>query len=172
MSGLEETSAVEVSVVPASPEQAHVLANLLQLYAHDFSEFSALEINEDGRFGYPYLPLYWKEPHRRPFLIKAEGKLAGFVLLQKRSQVSGDEEIWDVAEFFILRGYRRRGVGVKAAQAVWRMFPGKWEVRVMERNIQAREFWSRAVNEFTGEQVRAPIVETGGKRWHVFSFQS
>jgi predicted acetyltransferase len=172
MSGLEETSSVEVSVHPAAQEQAPVLANLLELYAHDFSEFSGLEIGEDGRFGYPYLSFYWTEAHRYPFLIKVEGKLAGFVLLQKGSQVSGDTEAWDVAEFFIIRGHRRRGIGAKAAHTVWRMFPGKWEVRVMEENGQAREFWSCAVSEFAGEPIRATIVEKDGKRWHLFSFQS
>ena len=168
----EETSAVEVEIVPATIEQEPVLANLLELYAHDFSEFSEMEIGADGRFNYPYLSLYWKEPHRHPFLIRTDGKLAGFVLLQKGSQVSGDKEIWDVAEFFILRSYRRRGVGMKAAHAVWRMFSGQWEVRVMERNRQAKEFWERAINEFTGETIPDVIVEAGARRWHVFSFQS
>jgi predicted acetyltransferase len=173
MSGFEETSSVVVEIVRATREQEFVLANLLELYAHDFSEFSKMEIGEDGRFGYPHLSLYWKEPDlRHPFLIKADGKLAGFVLLQKGSQAFDNKETWDVAEFFILRGYRRRGLGVKAAHAVWHMFPGKWEVRVMERNSQAREFWQRALYEFTGETVRAALVEKSGRRWHVFSFQS
>jgi hypothetical protein len=57
-------------VIPATVDQAAILANLLELYAHDFSEFYNLEIGEDGRFGYPCLPLYWSEPERRPFLIK------------------------------------------------------------------------------------------------------
>jgi predicted acetyltransferase len=52
------------------------------------------------------------------------------------------------------------------------MFPGKWEVRVMEQNNQAKEFWRRAVNEFTGETIQAAIFEKSGKRWHVFSFQA
>lgn len=167
----KETSS-EVEIVRAAPEQEPLLANLLELYAHDFSEFSELKIGEDGRFGYPYLSLYWKEPRRHPFLIKADGQLAGFVLLQKGSQVSVDTEIWDVAEFFILRGYRRHGIGMKAAHAVWKMFKGKWEVRVMEQNNQAKGFWSRAVNEFTGETIPAVAVEANGKRWHLFSFQS
>jgi predicted acetyltransferase len=172
MSGANEASQVEVEIVPAAPEHEPVLANLLELYAHDFSEFSELEIGEDGRFGYPSLSLYWEEPHRHPFLIKACGHLAGFVLLQKGSQVSDDKEIWDVAEFFILRRYRKRGIGMKAAHAVWRMFQGKWEVRVMWQNNQARKFWSRAVNEFTGQTIQAEALEVSGKRWHIFSFQS
>jgi predicted acetyltransferase len=171
MSQLEETS-TEVEIVPATRAQETILANLLELYAHDFSEFSELEINDDGRFGYPQLSLYWTEPHRRPFLIRVNAKLAGFVLLQKGSKVSGDKEIWDVAEFFILRSYRRRGIGLKAAHAVWGLLPGRWEVRVMEQNPHALSFWSRAVNAFTGETVEAVTIDKAGKRWHVFSFQS
>ena len=41
--------------------QELVLANLLELYAHDFSEFHDLELGMDGRFGYSHLPLYWSE---------------------------------------------------------------------------------------------------------------
>lgn len=163
---------MEVKVIPATPEQEPILANLLELYAHDFSEFSKREIGEDGRFGYPHLPLYWKEPHRYPFLIRADGQLAGFVFLQRLSLVSGDEEIWDIAEFFILRSHRRRGLGIKAAHAVWRMLSGNWQVRVMERNRQAKQFWQRAVDEFMGETVVAAVVDKDGQRWHVFSFQS
>lgn len=170
MPGKETSSGVEI--IRATLEQEPILANLLELYAHDFSEFSELDIGEDGRFNYPHLSLYWKEPRRHPFLIKAYGKLAGFVLVQKGSQLSADKEIWDVAEFFILRRYRRHGIGMKAAHAVWSMFEGKWEVRVMEHNSQAKEFWRRAVKEFTGETIQAVAVEANGKRWQLFSFQS
>jgi predicted acetyltransferase len=172
MSGFEETPSVRVEIVRATPEQEPLLANLLELYAHDFSEFSEMEIGEDGRFGYTHLPLYWKEPQRHPFLIRGDGKLAGFVLVQKGAQAFDNKENWDVAEFFILRGYRRRGVGVKAAHAVWRTFPGKWEVRVMEENAGAKRFWQRAVNEFAGERIEAAVTEKDGRRWHIFSFQS
>jgi hypothetical protein len=35
---------VHVEVVPARPEQESILANLLELYAHDFSELHDVEI--------------------------------------------------------------------------------------------------------------------------------
>ena len=89
------------------------------------------------------LPLYWSEPGRHPFLMKAEGKLAGFVLVKKGSEISRNEKVWDMAEFFVLRGYRRRGIGTRVAHEVWRRFPGLWEVRVMEANVSAHYFWAR-----------------------------
>src|SRR5882724_12165946 len=89
-----------LEVIPAAPEQKLIIANLLELYAYDFSEFFSLKLGEDGRFGYEDLPLYWSEPHRYPFLVKVDGNLAGFVLVKRESEVSDDASVWDMAEFF------------------------------------------------------------------------
>jgi predicted acetyltransferase len=163
---------LNVEITPASPEQEPVLANLFELYEHDFSEFIYLELGADGRFGYEHLGLYWRESSRYPFLIKVNGNLAGFVFLRKGSQISSDEDIWDMTEFFIVRGYRRRGVGMKVAHEVWRQFPGRWEVRVIDRNQKAMEFWSRAVGEFLGETINPSPFKRNGEGWKVFSFES
>ncbi len=154
----------EVAVVPAGVEDAGVLANLLELYAHDFSEFRALEIGEDGRFGYSSLPLYWSESGRHPFLIRIDGKLAGLVL------IAGKGSVWDMAEFFVMRGWRRLGVGTRVAHDVWRRFPGPWVVRVIETNIAGRAFWAGAISTFTGQASEPVRVMKGGVGWFVFSF--
>lgn len=161
-----------IEVVPAAPEQAPILANLLELYAHDFSEFHDVVLGVDGRFGYRSLPLYWSEPGRHPFLVRVDGRLAGLVLVKKGSEISGDETAWDMAEFFVVRGYRRRGIGTQVAHEVWKGIPGKWEVRVMQSNMPAYHFWVRAISIFTGEAVQPVRVEKGGQRWTLFSFES
>ena len=163
---------MEVEVIPAPPEQGPVLANLLELYAHDFSEFVELKLGPDGRFGYERLQLYWKEPGRHPFIITAGGQLAGFVFIRRGSEISGDAEVWDMAEFFVVRGFRRRGVGVRAAREIWKRFPGKWEVRVLDRNRKALEFWRRAIGEFLGRAVEPTPFAEDVKGWHVFTFES
>ena len=167
-----EAASPHLEVIPAAPEQESILANLLELYAHDFSEFRNLEIGEDGRFGYRVLPLYWSEPDRHPFLLKIAGKLAGLVLVKKGSEVSGNAAVWDMAEFFIVRGCRRRGIGTEAGHEVWRRFPGMWEVRVMETNVSAQHFWAGAIAKFTGEVIRPVRIERAGAWWIVFSFES
>jgi predicted acetyltransferase len=161
-----------VEVVEAAPDDAPVLANLLELYVHDFSEFLDLHPGEDGRFGYPSLPLYWSESGRHPFLIRVDGKLAGLALVKRGSEVSGSEAVWDMAEFFVLRGYRGRGVGTLAAHEVWRRLPGYWEVRVMHRNALARLFWAGAILSFAGEAIGPRRIERHGEPWDLFSFQS
>jgi predicted acetyltransferase len=161
-----------INLVPATREQAPILGNLLELYAHDLSACAHLDIGEDGRFGYKSLLLYWSEPNRHPFLVTVEGKLAGLVLVKRGSEVSGDRTAWDIAEFFILRRYRRHGFGTLAAHEVWKRYPGLWEVRVMQSNLQASLFWDRAISDFTGKSIRPVDVESAGRSWLLFSFES
>lgn len=168
----QTSSSVCVDLIPASPEQEPILANLLELYAYDFSEFLGLKLGANGRFGYEQLPLYWKEPDRYPFLITVDGHWAGFVFVRRGSQISGDANIWDVAEFFIVRGYRRLGIGRKAAHEVWKKFPGTWEVRVIDRNQKAKDFWGRVIREFTGKAIEPVSFDKNGNGWHLFSFES
>jgi len=168
----QTTSPVNVKVISASPEQEPILANLLELYVHDFSELIDLKLGADGRFGYKQLPLYWKEPDRYPFLIRVDGHWGGFVLARRGSQLSGDENIWDMTEFFIVRGCRRLGVGTKVAREIWRRFPGTWEVRVIDRNQKAKDFWRRAIGDFLGEAIDPISFEKAGEGWSLFSFEA
>ena len=166
------TPSVQVQVSPATPEEAPILANLLELYAHAFSEFHNVDLREDGRFGYSSLSLYWSEPGRHPFLVRIDGKLAGFVLVKRGSEVSGKEAVWDVAEFFVVRGYRRRGLGTQVAHQVWRGLPGTWEVRIMQSNVSAHVFWASVISTFVGEVVQPARIEKDGECWTLFSFES
>ncbi len=161
-----------IEVIPATPEDQPILANLLELYVHEFSEFLDIHIGVDGRFGYKHLPLYWRDSSRHPFLVRMDGKLAGFVLVKRGSGVSDNASVWDMAEFFVLRGYRRRGIGIAVAHEVWRRFRGVWEVRVMEANNSAHQFWERAIAVFVGKAIPSFPVKKGGKCWRVFSFES
>jgi predicted acetyltransferase len=156
----------QIEVIPATPDQMPIVANLLQLYAHDFSEFLDVQLGPDGRFDYAPLPLYWSDPDRYPFLVRMDCKLAGFVLVKRETRV------WDMVEFFVLRGYRRRGIGTGIAHDVFRRFPGPWEVRVMHANRSALPFWDRAISEFTGRPVPPILFEKDGKPWKLFSFDS
>jgi predicted acetyltransferase len=172
VAGHPEGPLTHIELIPAAPDQEPVVANLLELYSHDFSEFHEIELGADGKFGYISLPLYWREPNRRPFLIRVDGKLAGFVLAKRGSEVSGDETIWDMAEFFVVRRYRRRGIGTFVAHELWREIPGRWEIRVMESNRSAHLFWAHAISAFTGKTIVSGRAANGDKLWRVFAFES
>src|SRR5438309_234153 len=92
-----------VEVVEARLADKPVLQRLVELYMHDFSEYTQRDVNEHGAFGYRYLDHYWTDPDRHPFLLRCDGNWCGFALIR-----SGDSNA--VAEFFVLRKYRRRGL--------------------------------------------------------------
>jgi predicted acetyltransferase len=162
-----------VKLEAATEADAGVLSNLLELYTHDLSALFAVELGADGRFGYASLARYWSEPERRfPFLVKCDGRTVGFVLATRGSPITDDPNVFDVAEFFVLRRYRRAGVGRRAALLLWQRLPGRWMVRVAEANRGALSFWSRTIGEVSGR------VAIGGEQpgsppaWRVFSFDS
>jgi len=107
------TRVLSLAVRRAEPADKPTLWRLLQLYLHDFSEFLPTDLGPDGEFEYPYFDAYWTELGRAPLVIEAGGHLAGFALV--RSGVPND-----LAEFFVLRRYRRQGVGRQAVAAVRR----------------------------------------------------
>ena len=61
---------------------------------------------------------------------------------------------------------------MKVAHEVWKEFPGNWEVRVIDRNQKAKEFWGRAIDEFLGKTISPTPFNKNGEGWHVFSFES
>jgi predicted acetyltransferase len=129
-------------------EDGSVLRNLLQPYLHDFSEIDGAEVNEHGLYEYEheYADLYWSEPGRHGFIVRADGKLAGFVLVREGL---GDEPHY-IAEFFVMRKYRRQGVGRIVAHRVFGMFPGRWRIEQAPANTAAQAFWRRVIGEYTG----------------------
>ena len=133
----------------AMVEQKHVLANLLQYYLYDFSEFSDDQISRDGSFDYPYLDYYWQDPERTPYLFYLDGKPVGFALVRVETDPANGNKCTDLAEFFILRPYRRRGYGSTLALSVWRCHPGTWKVRVLQTNKAAYLFWKQVIGKFT-----------------------
>jgi len=50
--------------------------------------------------------------------------------------------------------------------------PGLWEIRVMQSNVRACQFWARAISMFTGEAVHPVLVKKGGEDWELYSFES
>ncbi len=140
---------MRVSLDVATRVDEVTLDNLVQLYAHDFSEFVPLDIGDDGRFeGLPLAP-YWIDTWRYAFLLRVNGALAGFALVHARSKLTAEDGVFDMAEFFVLRRFRRSGVGRAAAFALFDRFRGRWEVRQRASNEGATAFWRRAIGAYT-----------------------
>jgi predicted acetyltransferase len=141
----------KIQIAQAGMQEQVALQNLLQLYTHDFSGNWAGtargDVDQQGRFP-PYpLDVYWEAPSHAPLLIRFAGHIAGFALLNDHGH-SGLEIDRNVAEFFILRKYRRNGIGTAAAHALFSLYPGMWEAAVARKNVAALEFWRHAFSSY------------------------
>lgn len=141
---------MDVTVEPALFEQKSILRNMLQLYIYDFSEFAGFDLDEHGFYGYRYLDHYWAEEGRFPFLVWVDGQLAGFVFIRTEDLETSPR--YSVAEFFIMRKYRRHGIGERVARDVFGRFPGQWSFHVDLRNQAGLPFWRTIVGRITSGQ--------------------
>ena len=158
---------------PAAAHERAIVANLMQLYTHDFSAFwrgqPYGELLPDGRFAdYPLEP-YWQVAGWDPLLIRVGGHLAGFALVNPVSH-SGAPVDRNVGEFFVVRKHRRGGVGTASAQALFRRWPGVWEAAVARRNMGARAFWREAINSCPGV-ADARETDVASELWNGFIFR-
>lgn len=138
---------VDVTVTEAGRESAETIGRLLQLYLYEMSDHDGREIGEDGVFRYPHFSVYWTDPERTPLLIRADGRLAGFAFV--REVAPG---VLDMAEFFVLRVWRRRGVGRTAARRVLDRHRGRWEIRFFPGNAAGAALWESLAAERDGVQ--------------------
>lgn len=125
-----------VALEAATQSNAAVLANLLQLYFHEFAAERSGVLTEDGTYPrYRYLPDYFSDPQRHAWFVRHRSRLAGFALVRA---VDGRHQM---AEFFVAPAHRRAGVGTAAALAVFGLYPGHWEVAFDLANTGASAFW-------------------------------
>lgn len=141
-----------VELIPATGEQIPALRRLMQLYLYDIASLDQWDIGEDGFYGNPErIESFWVDGNYDKFLIKVDGILAGFAL-NSRTTGDGGELIHVISEFFILRRYRRTGVGRTAATRLFGNFHGTWELSVMATNTPAQEFWAKVIGDLSGKE--------------------
>lgn len=141
-----------ITLIPAVLADYPVIYNLARFYAYDISEFfgdqPGWEMENDGLYGVgvDYIQ-YFENKNAFPFLIRYKGELAGFAIVDKKGiDQSAD---FNMAQFFILRTYKRKGLGRYSAFQCFDKFKGTWEVMVLPGNETAYHFWRSIINEYT-----------------------
>ena len=150
---------IEISLATLADKP--LIQRLMELYQYDFSETEGNDLDQHGCFGYSYLDHYWVENGRYPFLIRVDGKIAGFVLVNHHTYLPGSD--LSIAEFFVMRKYRKQGVGKTAAIQVFDRFSERWEIQETETNVGAQHFWRKVVTAYTDGQYGEVLLND--ERW-------
>ena len=142
---------MDVTVTEATLNDEPTFRNLFQFYLYDFSRFMNWHVTYAGRFYEIDLDGCWTDASRQPFLIRVDQQLAGFAIVDTRghSDLSGATDVREMSEFFVLAAMRRRGFGARAATVLFDRFPGRWEVRQLDQNVEAIAFWHTLIDRYT-----------------------
>ena len=114
----------------------------------------------------PDLLLRWfGDPTAQVLTILYNEEPVGFAMVRRRSSpqpadpATGATTEFSMAEFFIARPWRRRGIGAHAVRLLFDRFDGQWLISEHVRNATAVNFWRRVVSTYTGGKYRERIVD-------------
>jgi len=155
---------VHVEIHPARPDEMPTLRNLFVAYFYDLSQYDPnLIINEHG------LPMWapsggpgprthdecapfnwWIRDCCLPYLVRADGKLAGFLHVCADPDHLDPDVDFQLLDFYIAPPFRGKGVGRQAARLAFDAHRGRWQVFQLARNSPALAFWHKIIAEYTG----------------------
>lgn len=147
-----------------------IILNLMQLYTYELSfyedETTNFKLLDTGLYAVSrYIELYWKEEKRHPYILKCDGELAGFVLVR-----FNEDNMNEIAEFFVLNKYRKLGAGTFMANEMFKRYKGKWEIRALLKNRRAQEFWRKVVKEASNDSYYERLIRNNSR--YAFYFEN
>lgn len=166
---------MRIEIIAAQNKDLPIVNNLFRLYYYDLSTVTGWDCLENGLFeGYAFgnLSKFWKDDDKYAFVVRADCHLAGFVLIDNVGVNALVD--YNIAEFFILRKYRRKGIGAYVAHKIFDQFRGNWEVIQAPYHKAARGFWRQVVAEYTSGdyQESIEVSENHGGNWVVQRFNN
>lgn len=140
-------NSMQIAVLHTDHNQP-LLAGLIQLYLYDLSEHELADIGPNGQFADTLLRSELAKPNSQAFIIQKHTTPIGFALVGCENQPPVSD-IYSISAFFILRRYRRQGMGRLAAFQLFEHFPGRWKIGTFGANTPAVSFWRHVINSYT-----------------------
>lgn len=155
------SSFMEVDIRPATPADRPTVERLWLMFRHDLSEFDTAAEPQlpspDGTFRSERVDSAFGGGGEdwAPYLFLRGDRPVGFAFVRG---LSGPTRVLN--SFFVVRGVRRAGVGIRAVAEVVARHPGHWEIAFQDANAGAVRFWRRVAEELApgewGEE-RRPV---------------
>lgn len=150
---------------PATLADRPVVERLLEFYLYDMAELYRFPIGADARYAYDRLDQFWQHP----YLLTSGGDLAGLALVINPCPITARAPCWFMAEFFVMRPYRRTGLGRAAAGEILAAHSGPWHVGVIKRNAAALAFWTGIL---ANQSPNVTQLEHDDEAWQLHAFVS
>ena len=129
-----------MNIVDVAEHNLDVYMNLAQGYESEFSAITRKKPNERGLFELDTQI----EGNVKGLLLLVEGAPAGLAAIAAKP-----ENRYEVCEFYVVPYFRKQSWGAHFAHAIWRRFPGRWEVKQIAGAEYATIFWRKVIGDFT-----------------------
>lgn len=139
---------MKIRIVNVNIYEKEILAELLEKYNYEFSQYDRRELPTNARYGYKYLNNYFTDNDRYAYFIYCDTKLAGFALIRKNPDCERSAN-WSVAEFFVIYNYRRQGVATEAIKQLFDIHKGYYHINYHKKNIASELFWNKIASIYS-----------------------
>lgn len=138
---------MKITIEKIGSDHQKTLRNLYSLYLHDLSVYAdSLQVSEDGSFEFDSFELIWTKDGINPYIFRADGELAGFILLLEKPFTKKVDVL--VNDFFVLNRYRGKGVAKEAAARIFAEHKGQYYISQLKNNEPAVRFWRKMYKEW------------------------
>lgn len=141
---------MKTSIKRVGSDEKDTLANLLEKYNYEFSQYDKRQFDNNGLFGYKYLNNYFKESGRFAYFIFVDDTLAGFALINKYKECDRPID-WSIAEFFVSYNFRRQGVATEAVRQIFNIHKGWWHIKYHKKNIASVVLWNKIAKMYSDD---------------------
>ena len=135
-----------LEICPHSDDHKAVIWNVYQFYCYDTSIEDEYDLEESGLYSLSdeYFSQYWTHPRWSAHLLRWDGVVAGFALIEASEALDNAQELADV---FVLKRYRRRGIARAVALHFLSHRVVPWTIVVFDEAMDAQAFWKSMFKE-------------------------
>ena len=158
-----------IEICSHTADHKPVIWNLFQFYCYDTSIEDRYDVEETGLYSLSpeHFAQYWTLPHWSAHLLRWNGAVAGFALIEPSDALPGGMEL---ADLFVMARFRRHGIGRHVVQHFMSVRTVPWTVVVFDEATGAQAFWhsifqnplfapSRQVPDPDGRDVTTHVLE-------------
>ena len=142
---MSETKPPTMEIIPVTTENLAVYDQLAQGYEAEFSAITGKKPDARGVFALDTRI----GDDVRGFLLSVGGLPAGLIAVRTKG-----EGAYEVGEFYVVPSFRKQSRGRHFAHTVWRILPGRWEIKQIAGAEYASEFWRKTIGSFPAAEFR------------------
>jgi predicted acetyltransferase len=149
-----------------APDDQRWIQNVYPEYIEELTDLSASNtgvfplFGEHGPRDAELFARWFRDKQSHPLLILDGTRPVGFALVSRPLLAApGAVPEYRLADFFIRRLHRRRGIGRVAAGLIFGRFSGRWLITETVGNTEAVAFWRAVLGPYTGARYRERIAD-------------